>query len=82
MTYQEQLNPWVIHQLMPDFTQRAVSRFRRRTDAEAYIKIMKQMRPSVEFAIAFESSAATHSPEPKNNTSKRTKVTTRSLASG
>jgi hypothetical protein len=54
MTYQEQLNPWVIHQLLPNLTRTTVSRFRRRNEAEAYLKVLRQIRPNVQFAIAFE----------------------------
>jgi hypothetical protein len=57
MSYKEQLNPWVVHQLSPDLTRSAVSRFRRRNEAEAYLKVMKQLRPKSSFAIAFETHA-------------------------
>jgi hypothetical protein len=56
MKYQEQLNPWVIHQLLPDLTQSVVIRFRRRSEAEAYLRVIRQLRPKSKFAIAFESS--------------------------
>jgi hypothetical protein len=54
MTYQEQLSPWVIHQLLPDCQQQAIARFRHRNDAEGYLKAMSQMRPNSKFAIAFD----------------------------
>ncbi|MBD1911847.1 MULTISPECIES: hypothetical protein [unclassified Leptolyngbya] len=54
MSYQEQLNPWVVHKLMPDFKQAAVARFRHRSDAEAYLKIVARMIPQARFAIAFD----------------------------
>lgn len=54
MSYQEQLNPWVVHKLMPDFKQAAVARFRHRSDAEAYLKIVTRMVPQSRFAIAFD----------------------------
>lgn len=56
MNYQEQLNPWVIHQLLPNLNSSTVARFRRRTEAESYLKVIQQMRPQVQFAIAFDSS--------------------------
>lgn len=59
MNYQEQLNPWVINQLLPDLTRSLVMRFRRRVDAESYLKVVQQMRPQCEFAIVFE-----HQPAP------------------
>lgn len=54
MNYQEQLSPWVIHQLLPDCQQQAIARFRHRNDAEGYLKAMSQMRPNSKFAIAFD----------------------------
>ncbi|NJL23370.1 MAG: hypothetical protein HC895_25250 [Leptolyngbyaceae cyanobacterium SM1_3_5] len=57
MNYQEQLNPWVIHQMLPDLKRSLVMRFRRRVDAESYLKVIQQMRPKAQFAIAFETSS-------------------------
>jgi len=57
MTYQQQLSPWVIHQLQPDLTQSVVSRFRRRNEAEAYLKTIQRIRPTLNFAITFETTA-------------------------
>jgi hypothetical protein len=54
MNYQQQLNPWVIHKLLPNLKQLSVSRFRRRNDAEAYLKVLKQDHPQAEFAITFD----------------------------
>jgi len=58
MNYQDQLSPWVIHQLLPDLTRATVIRFRRRGEAEAYLKVIQRMRPSAQFAIAFEAPPA------------------------
>lgn len=58
MNYQEQLNPWVIHQLKSDLTRSVVIRFRRRNEAEAYLKVLSQLRPRSKFAVAFEAQAA------------------------
>lgn len=55
MNYKEQLNPWVIHHLSADLTRSTVSRFRRRNEAESYLKVIQQLRPRAKFAIAFES---------------------------
>ncbi|MGJ3250005.1 MAG: hypothetical protein ACFE0J_02570 [Elainellaceae cyanobacterium] len=54
MNYQEQLNPWVVHQLLPNLTQQTLARFRRRNEADAYLRVMKQMRPHLRFTVAFE----------------------------
>ncbi len=54
MTYQEQLSPWVVHQLLPNLKQQTLARFRRRNEADAYLKTMKQMRPHSRYEVSFE----------------------------
>jgi hypothetical protein len=54
MNYQNKLTPWVIHKLLPNLKHMTVSRFRRRNDAEAYMKVLKQMQPYAKFEIAFD----------------------------
>jgi hypothetical protein len=58
MTYQEKLCPWMIVRLQPDQPQFIVARFRRRSDAEGRLRILKQTTTSIEFAIAFDSPKA------------------------
>ncbi len=55
MSYKDQLNPWVIHKLLPDLQRSTIQRFRRRNEAEAYLKLLRQTQPKNEYAIAFES---------------------------
>jgi hypothetical protein len=84
MNYQEQLNPWVIHQLLPDLTHSVVMRFRRRNDAECYLRVLNHMRPNGNFAIAFEVNnvieTITASPAIAASTTKGTSETTKSKA--
>jgi hypothetical protein len=54
MSYQEQLSPWVVHKLLPNFQRAAVARFRHRNDAEAYLKLVSRMMPHMRFTIAFD----------------------------
>lgn len=54
MNYQQQLTPWVIHRLLPNLTQRTISRFRRRNEAEAYMRWLQQHQPNAEYTIAFD----------------------------
>jgi hypothetical protein len=63
MKYQEQLTPWVVYQLTSDLERQIVTRFRRRNDADSYLKVLKQTRPNAEFIVAFDVSrtAATES---------------------
>lgn len=54
MKYQEQLTPWVVYQLLPNLDRQIVTRFRRRNDADSYLKVLKQTRPTTEFIVAFD----------------------------
>lgn len=54
MRYQEQLTPWVVYQLLPNLERQVVTRFRRRNDADSYLKVLKQTRPNTEFIVAFD----------------------------
>lgn len=54
MSYQQKLSPWVIHKMLPNLKQLAVIRFRRRNEAEAYLKVLQQMQPHARFALAFD----------------------------
>jgi len=51
MTYQEQLNPWVVQQ-QSDSPQ-VWARFRRPVDAESYRTVLQAQHPHIEFAVAF-----------------------------
>lgn len=55
MSYQQQLTPWVVHKLLPNLKHLTITRFRRRPDAEAYLKVLVQSQPYSEFAITFDS---------------------------
>ncbi len=55
MSYQQQLSPWVIHKLLPNLKHLTVTRFRRRPDAEAYLKVLRESQPQSQFAIIFDS---------------------------
>jgi hypothetical protein len=54
MNYQNQLTPWVIHKLLPNLKQLSVSRFRRRNDAEAYLRVLQRSQPNERFEIIFD----------------------------
>lgn len=55
MTYQKKLSPWIIVRTQPDHQPITVGRYRRRTDAEGHVRVLKQMIPNIELAIIFES---------------------------
>jgi len=54
MNYQNQLTPWVIHKLLPNLNQMSISRFRKRTEAEAYLRVLQQTQPNAKFEIIFD----------------------------
>lgn len=53
-SYQQKLNPWIVICTQPDQERNIVARFRRRSEAEGRLRVLKQKMPQAEFAIAFE----------------------------
>lgn len=56
MKYQAQLTPWVIYQVAAE-ERLPISRFRRRNDADAYMKVLQNTKPGVEFVVAFDTAS-------------------------
>lgn len=54
MTYRDKLNPWCIIRPVSTVQMRIVGRFRRRSDAEGHLQILKRMIPNVPFEIMFD----------------------------
>ncbi|MEB3293662.1 MAG: hypothetical protein VKJ24_10915 [Synechococcales bacterium] len=54
MKYQAQLTPWVIYQVSENEERIPLTRFRRRNDADAYLKHLSATRPNVELLVAFD----------------------------
>jgi hypothetical protein len=54
MSYQDSLKPWVIYRRLPDFQRQAIERFRRRTHAEEYLKVIQRLSPHSEFEIVYD----------------------------
>ncbi len=57
MNYQDQLSPWVVYQLVSDSERQLVQRYRRRNNADAYVKLMAQTQPHISFVVAFDASS-------------------------
>lgn len=53
MSYQDQLSPWVIYRAYKAH-QIPVARFRRRSDAQEYLKAIRRLLPYTEFTIGFD----------------------------
>lgn len=54
MTYKTQLFPWCIIRPLPNMQQKIVARFRRRSDAEAHLKILRLLLPNAPHTIIFD----------------------------
>lgn len=53
--YQQQLYPWCIIQLLPEMQRRVVARFRRRNDADAHLRVLRQ-QAQLRYTIVFDPS--------------------------
>jgi hypothetical protein len=63
MTYKDKLNPWCIIRPVSNVQMRIVGRFRRRSDAEGHLQILKQLIPNVPLEIMFDIGAEDADPE-------------------
>jgi hypothetical protein len=52
--YRQQLHPWCIIQLLPDMQHREVGRFRRRNDADAHMRVLRQQASTIQYTIIFD----------------------------
>ncbi len=58
MTYVDQLHPWCIIRFLPNMQRRVIARFRRRNDAEAHMRVLRQNAPTLQYAIFFDPAVA------------------------
>ena len=56
-TYHQQLHPWCIIQLLPQMQWRVVARFRRRNDAEAHMRVLRQQTLAMQYTLVFDPSS-------------------------
>lgn len=47
--------PWCIIRLQPDLHHHVLNRFQRRHEAEAYLKVLRQMTPTASYTVMFDS---------------------------
>jgi hypothetical protein len=52
--YRNRLHPWVIIRQLPKMQRATVCRFRRRNEAEDYLKVLQRLSPDAVFLIIFE----------------------------
>jgi hypothetical protein len=52
--YNQLLHPWCVVQFLPHMQRRTVARFRRRNDADAYLKALRRLSPSAQYTVMFD----------------------------
>lgn len=52
--YWHQLHPWCVIRLMPNVQRIVVQRFRKRSQAEEYLKVVKRLVPTATHHIVFD----------------------------
>jgi hypothetical protein len=53
MSYREKLHHWLIVRFLPSAQALIVARFRRRSEAEEYLRVLRRLIPTAEFKIVF-----------------------------
>ena len=71
--YQQQLHPWCLIQQLPKMQNREVARFRRRNDADAHQRVLRQLMPSAHYTIVFDLSSP--QPDPKRSSQHNIAIT-------
>jgi len=54
MTYRDRLSPWCIIKPLPKMQRIIVARFRRRTDAEAHLQVLRRLMPDMKYILIFD----------------------------
>lgn len=54
MSYYDRLHPWCIIHHLPAMQRVVAARFRRRSDAEAHLKILRQLAPTAHYTLIFD----------------------------
>ncbi|MGH7999921.1 MAG: hypothetical protein ACREPR_10955 [Brasilonema sp.] len=67
MTYLDKLNPWCIIRLQRNMQNQVVARFRRRSDAEAHLQVLRRLIPNVSFTLIFNVALEQHDLLPIRN---------------
>ncbi len=64
MTYFDQLHPWCLMCLLPNLQRQVIARFRRRNDAEAHMRVLRQQAPTVRYEVVFDAGGDRPAPSP------------------
>ncbi|MBW4466222.1 MAG: hypothetical protein KME07_12410 [Pegethrix bostrychoides GSE-TBD4-15B] len=53
MSYREQLTPWIVVRLLPQMQHVILARFAKRSDADSYAQVLRQLAP-VQVVVMFD----------------------------
>lgn len=54
MQYREKLHPWIVVQLLPKMQRVVRGRFRRESEADGHLRILRQRIPESDFVVMFD----------------------------
>lgn len=54
MTYRDSLSPWCIVQHLPNMQCAIIARFRKRSDAEAHLRVLQRLNPTITYELIFD----------------------------
>lgn len=54
MAFNKRLSPWIIVRLLPNMQRVVVGRFRRRSDAEGHLQVLRRLIPNAQMIIVFD----------------------------
>ena len=63
MIYRDSLSPWCVIQHLPKLQYAIIARFRKRNDAEDYVKVLRRMNPAIVYEIVFDVAIAPPEPD-------------------
>jgi len=54
MQYREKLHPWIVVQLLPKMQRVVRGRFRRESEADGHLRVLRQNVPESDFVVMFD----------------------------
>ncbi|MGL5064800.1 MAG: hypothetical protein ACRC62_32880 [Microcoleus sp.] len=53
MPYKDRLNKWLVVRLLPNMQRITVAQFFKHSDADGYLRIIRQLIPNAQFVVVF-----------------------------
>ena len=54
MPYKDRLNGWLVVRLLPKMQRVVVGRFRRHSDAEGHLQVLRRLMPEAQLVVVFD----------------------------